>query len=272
MVSSPVTKCIFCGSTNLSREHVFPEWSHKYMRPRKGKKQMGLSVIAYPTRRDTKLVPLHGENRDWKVKCVCGKCNNGWMSDLEKLVKPLMLPMIKGESIILDPSHQTLIATWAVLKAMVAQYRDSKRDTPHHLQRKYLRARLKPPNQWGVWIAGLNHVFWKGEWTVFNFLYPSPSRKNPYATYYNGHTTTQVIGKLLIHVIHTPPGLKVDRWGFTIPTGASLFRIFPVIDHFVMWPGQFMLDEDADYLVNNLRRRILDAQRRAGITAPPVPQ
>jgi hypothetical protein len=42
-------------------------------------------------------------------------CNNGWMSDLETAVRPLM-PMIKGYNASLTTDQQITVATWASMK------------------------------------------------------------------------------------------------------------------------------------------------------------
>jgi hypothetical protein len=38
-----------------------------------------------------------GDIHDWKVKCVCEPCNNGWMRELEEKVRPLITPLIQGK-------------------------------------------------------------------------------------------------------------------------------------------------------------------------------
>jgi hypothetical protein len=49
---------------------------------------------------------------------VCHKCNNGWMSRLEKLVIPIVTQLIGGELMPLTVDQRRLMATWAQLKSI----------------------------------------------------------------------------------------------------------------------------------------------------------
>jgi hypothetical protein len=48
---------------------------------------------------------------DFVAKTVCAKCNNGWMSNIEKEAKPSLTPMIEGEAITLDRTAQIAVIT-----------------------------------------------------------------------------------------------------------------------------------------------------------------
>lgn len=53
-----------------------------------------------------------------KLRKVCATCNNGWMSRIENWTNPLLIRMIRGESIVLSPSQRRLIAAWCQLKCI----------------------------------------------------------------------------------------------------------------------------------------------------------
>ncbi|MCA1614295.1 MAG: hypothetical protein LC800_09195, partial [Acidobacteria bacterium] len=42
----------------------------------------------------------------------CGTCNSGWMSELEKLAMPILLPLFHGTRSTLDLREQTIVALW----------------------------------------------------------------------------------------------------------------------------------------------------------------
>lgn len=86
----------------------------------------------------------------------------------------------------------------------------------------------------------------------FPFLYDSPKQElrrgtNVRATHFNSHITTQVVGKMFIHVIRSPARDFIERWRFALPHKGSLFRIWPPTGISIVWPGEFMTDRDADY-------------------------
>lgn len=101
-------RCIFCPNPVDSAEHLWSDWILEDLKP---------------------VQPIHikfgksfakwVDDPEVRIHCVCHKCNNGWMNDIEGEVKPLMQPMLHGHPIVLRPVEQKLLTRWAVLKAMV---------------------------------------------------------------------------------------------------------------------------------------------------------
>ncbi|MGJ4954948.1 hypothetical protein ACQR1H_04855 [Bradyrhizobium sp. HKCCYLRH2015] len=259
------THCIFCGAPQMNGEHIFSRWSHKFLPSRSMKKYDVARVDAKPTQSDRFLIKRTGDIRDWKVQSVCEtNCNNGWMRRVENLARPIMIPLIdrdallRGETTRVLPHQQKIIATWAVLKAMVAEFDAHSWATTHHSQRKYLMKRLTPPaHGWAVWIGAYLRVSWPTHWGSSPFLYLSPKQEarrgaNLAATFYNSHSSTQVIGSLFIHVLRSPAHDYIETWKFSPPDGGSIFRIWPPSDVSISWPGTIMTDRDADYVATDL--------------------
>ena len=76
--------------SELTREHVLPDWLT----------EIGLD----PEPSIHHAGPLNRLPRQWSakpfkttVKMVCASCNNGWLSQLESAVKPVIAPLIRGE-------------------------------------------------------------------------------------------------------------------------------------------------------------------------------
>jgi hypothetical protein len=112
--------CIFCGSTKLTREHIFPRWTHAFLPPRSNSRATVRISVQHKDRTDlVDDLRLSGPLRDWQIKCVCGNyrgsCNNDWMSGIERLAQPIMEPMLRGERVRLSEADQKVIATWAIL-------------------------------------------------------------------------------------------------------------------------------------------------------------
>jgi hypothetical protein len=73
---------------------------------------------------------------------------------VEDRARPILLPLIKGDSVRITPAQQELIATWATMKAMVAEWTIRGNVTTNHMQRKRMMWRQLPPERnWGVWIG-----------------------------------------------------------------------------------------------------------------------
>jgi hypothetical protein len=113
--------CIFCGDTSstLSSEHIFPDWITGFYSDRVAGPLRGTIEFAYPS----------GENKSFrgipfqqKVRTVCRKCNNGWMSALESHIRPYLSKMLVGERTRLRSNAQRNLAFWCAKTAFVLQY------------------------------------------------------------------------------------------------------------------------------------------------------
>ena len=54
-----------------------------------------------------------------KGRCVCERCNAGWMSTLETATKPVLQPMITDSVSVLDYGKRWATALWTMKTAMV---------------------------------------------------------------------------------------------------------------------------------------------------------
>src|SRR5215471_18081397 len=98
--------CIFCGPTadKITREDIWPKWISKHHQ------RHGVGAQGYKARRrrlDEGLREFDTKEIDLKVRVVCKKCNNNWLSSLEDDVKPLAIPLMLGEESDLMPESQT---------------------------------------------------------------------------------------------------------------------------------------------------------------------
>src|SRR5262245_61112520 len=104
-----VKTCLFCGSPGpFSQEHVLPEWIAALLGV--GRVQVKRQRLDTPASTWEK-VGTFGHT----VGNVCEICNNGWMSDLEDYVKPVLAPLIFPKRYTehrLGPDEQMLLAAW----------------------------------------------------------------------------------------------------------------------------------------------------------------
>ena len=57
-------------------------------------------------------------------------CNNGWLSALEGAAKPVLAPLIRGESRRLPYDDQAVIAAWTCKTALVSLLAAAEKDKP----------------------------------------------------------------------------------------------------------------------------------------------
>jgi hypothetical protein len=256
-------KCIFCGVSPTTREHVFARWTHKYMPARKSGRAKSHIAIQHVDRVVGRDFNLPGAIRDWQVKCVCASCNNGWMSGLETAAEPIMQPLLLSQQTRLFEKDCETIATWAILKSTVVHNK-----WVHHTRRKFLMRARKPPKDWGVWIANYQRQTWEGEWLSWPVSVRTDAEKlakKPSA--YNAHITIQMIKNLYIHVTNLPYQDFATKFRFTRPDGSSLgvVRIWPFDGTSIVWPQKPLLDDDAMMASEAVFRRLIgndEAARR----------
>lgn len=268
------TKCIFCGveasrtpEGTLTKEHVYSNWTRRFV-PRTMKTFKSLRATAHPDRTEFVFVKRPGDVRDWQVQCVCAACNNGWMrQQVDERARPIMIPLIQGQQVRLSQDQQGIIAAWAAMKAMVAEYGESECVTTHYAHRKYLmKYYLAPKKGWSIWIAHYRQLNFPMLWFSSPFLVLPDQvvarRRDRRATYYNGHASTQIIGELLIHVIRSPHPRLATMFRFHLPPRQAILRIWPPIVYGLRWPAGTIDDASASYIAEAVKGFMMRTPRR----------
>ena len=151
--------CIFCDSEGVTREHVFPDWMKVY-RDKFGDNNHTIHHLAYTKIMDDakhveraqrkRAGPAHAH----KIAAVCARCNNGWMSRLEMLARPLLKAAIEGSLSCLSLQDKQSLATWTVLKSIIAEFDDPRSQTVTKRDRRFLFEHRRPNfGAWNVWAA-----------------------------------------------------------------------------------------------------------------------
>jgi hypothetical protein len=106
--------CKFCGKPGSSDEHIIAQWigrllsegappgAHFVFHHRSAHPEVGI-----PERVKTAKLP------SYRTRAFCRPCNNGWMSELEVRVRPVLEPLILGKPRILSREDQALLSFWA---------------------------------------------------------------------------------------------------------------------------------------------------------------
>lgn len=154
--------CVFCGRTSgFSKEHVWPQWLHPFgenLASRRWDHEAGFSQTAVDTFTEMPTVVTEklGSVLTMKTREVCSSCNNGWMSQLERQIKPLILALmdaaVGGWSVAISPDEAARLSTWAVKTAWMRELSagtDVDRSDGYH----HLRQQLLPPPDCRVWLG-----------------------------------------------------------------------------------------------------------------------
>ncbi|MEI2654404.1 MAG: hypothetical protein V9G12_20040 [Microthrixaceae bacterium] len=163
-------------------------------------KEQGLDGVDYG------LVKRTGMTHSLK-KVVCATCNSGWMSRVQKLVKPVLGYMIvtdESASSELDYDGAVAVCLWLVMTAMVYDFADAK---PHPVLLAGVPSHLRPnspPPPW-IWalvgrrrLAGQPAVYF-GQGTLDLAV-----MNGSVATQLDGHVFNVVIGHAVLQLIHIP--------------------------------------------------------------------
>jgi len=221
-------QCLFCPRAVDSAEHVWSDWILEDLKP---VQPIHITI--------GKTMSKWVDNPEVRVRCVCQKCNNGWMSDIENENKPHMLAMMNDKPTVLQPKQEKLLTRWAILKAMVIDG-SSKRRTPFYSESE--RSGMKPPLRslpvgTITWIGRLSvKAFHAGLTDTFGEI-----RNVPKA--FHCCVTTIIVGHLVIqvvtmHVIAPFATLRVHPVDNPGAWDVNLLELWPVFGD-KSWPPPF---------------------------------
>ncbi len=240
--------CIFCRlpfsrERRRSDEHIWPRWMHGLLPEKPGVQRLFDG---------DELVEDHAFgmvlHKHFKPRVVCRPCNNRWMSQLEVATKPILRPLMLGEARHLDRRDQTVLATWACLKNMVAEHSHpaSRATDTADLLRMYTKQ--LPPARATVWIGRHSGDLWTTRYIHRGMRIShgpvQPTDDPPL----NGQATTFAVGPVIFHLLTLP---EEFAYGVPIPNGpiaARTRRIHPSSPPFD-WPfGLALTDAHASDL------------------------
>lgn len=251
----PQLACIFCQRTRplvkITKEHLFSRWVDDILTP----ELLGPDRSFERTVGDADGVR---QARSWPVEIiavieapvVCGSCddgcNEGWMSGLDGQVKQIIQPMMLGESAVITPQEQLVIATWAAMKAMVLEYVWGPDQPVVSLQedRDYLFRERRPPENMQIRLAAVEshgrpvlakRYVYQGR-PQFSMSSTAPQL---------ALCTTFVLGCFVVQTF-SEPGLPIGKSRSAPSAVASDYiPIYPENGESVSWPPTRALDDKA---------------------------
>ena len=233
---------MFCGNRVSSKEDAWPLWLLR----RIGADRPG---------------DMNGERggtgpRSWplaksgiQVRCVCSGCNNGWMSRLESLAKPVIEPLLDDAPHVLTADHQQTLAVWAIKSTMV--YEALRLSQPWfftHAERTQLRNSSKLPPRTKVWIAKCVNLPGPccAASDLFNKALASTDQERAYVT-------TMAFGPLAIQVLNfrlpfvVPDSVDITTDMRPGPWDSVATQVWPCLQPLVSWPAALGLKGEAGF-------------------------
>lgn len=241
-------RCIFCGAVGRSKEHIWPAWLKPHI-SRPLTEHYHHSAELHDNRSDFVRKKYSGDPHSRGPKVVCAKCNSGWMSRLQTLANPCLISPVTGQPIILDPPAQKILAAWAAMEMMTAEFFDKYKVANSYEEREHVRLALSAPDSWKIWIGFFERRNWKGLWA--HNVFPVAAEGDVPEIMDNGlprpntQSATLVVGKLYIHAFSSP--FKEIRDMVDVAQDRIfLSQIWPLGERAIVWPTSPMSDREAD--------------------------
>jgi hypothetical protein len=248
-------RCIFCNETGLSKQHIWPDWLKKVITRDENKNTQTLFRYDYFTEDRIAITPevkiREGYLGTRKIRNVCLKCNNGWMSQIEQRAKPHLITMIQGNKTTLTKSDLKDIITWIVMTSIMSEYTDVETKAISEEDRIALYQTQNIPNDgWLIWLGKYVGSEWKFRYRHHGGALQTREeseqlKKGIYKKPPNIQSTTLVFGELFINCISTPIFI-IDKYKLQSDLNDYLICIHPNKsdkETFVNWPPKGIIDD-----------------------------
>ncbi len=247
-MSKPQTQCIFCDNSANSKEHIWPEWIHPVLTDVKSTSHNRHTTTKWPSGIERRDGPTNrqGGVKTIKVRCVCTRCNNGWMSKVEGTVRPFLGRMAAGEdNILLDGDQILALAKWCTLKFLLIEHASSDvAVTPRADCLAFKTLGVIPP-YFRIYVG--NHASKHQTGLMRHSHTLALSRAGPRppleGTAKNIQTTTILLGRLFIHL----NAARVDDFeieqAYLISRVWAECQIWPAIPARRKWPHRPLLND-----------------------------
>lgn len=241
----PRGNCVFCGSEDLSGEHIWPKWAAQILGSREDKSRRveGFRVHTEKTRLvSEEMNERHGHIAHKKVFVVCQKCNNTWMSELENETKDIALPLMQGKEINLTPDMQHSLAKWVFLKTLVAENNRPDEAIFTQATRDSFRGAQEIPSSIRIWIGHCTGDVWRNAYLRHTALLGLSLDKVPNGGKRNTQSVALGIGELFFISVGCVSE-EVDLTKF-VDFDDRLLQIWPLSGRDIKWPPNKTLSND----------------------------
>lgn len=252
--------CIFCDGRPLSKEDIWPTWMTPYF-PRDIERYEYGRIDVYDD--DNPMVTRinrGGDPRSRRAKCVCRKCNSGWMSVLQSKAKGVVLSLAQGEARVLTEEDQRVLARWIAMVTITSEFIEPRSVAIPESDRDWVMNRVGAPENWKIWIGDYVREEWRG-WRSHNALpvheddeadRADPLKPRPP----NTQTTTLVFGRLYVHALSSSIARLVGASKIAARAKLMLKQVWPFENEVVWPPERTMSNGDAHRVSSEIFGRL----------------
>lgn len=257
MGRKPRGQCIFCGSFNLTKEHLVSAWVNRIL---PGSDQSHKIYSRFSTKGGAKIPRYRvrqGRLFSRQRRIVCGNCNEGWMRGIEEKARPILTQLMTGEQTTIDLMEQYAISTWVTLKSIVSEFDEIETMVVSHSQRELFWSSRSPISNWGIWIGNHNETTWRTKIVQITAYVQSP--KTDRSKTVNSRLIRNVkmftfgLGRLFVHAVCTKhlidPLIPEYITAYDGRVGRKLLRVWPAGSTAAFWPAHAALSEKEMHFV-----------------------
>jgi hypothetical protein len=244
----PQGRCIFCGGTGLSKEHIWSDWiSGLIQRNNEHGEYWGRMHRDGGSRDMQWTTPPANSARQGsvlqrKVRKVCRQCNNGWMSRVVDRAKPVVERMILGKNFELNRKEETDLSAWIGITTIIQEFANRHgacRISP--ADRTVLMNTEAPPLTWSIWIAKYTDEWWAPmrHYHIPMHYAQQPTDEEPNPPSGELQLTTFTLGELLVHVFTSTQPKMIDAYRSYIGRASNsekLHQLWPIVADTLTWP------------------------------------
>lgn len=192
-VGRQLSACIFCGSGDISQEHLVADWALRGYAKSK-RPNLGTAVFFSQT-----LVVTGSVDPVLKAGLTCHGCNGGWIKDMDDAAAGLLKPLIRAEiAITLTREEQIAAAAWLFKTTLVCDAAQNGDLTDLSPLREQFRRELMPPPSCVLMVGPA--------------ALPIAGRHRPFGL-------MPLPGKIVVHVIGAEKPVDVPIPGWRIMVG-----------------------------------------------------
>jgi hypothetical protein len=197
---------VFCGSSPLTREHVFPTWLAGVL-PEQERWRGQDTVVAGGDQLTAADLPttkraMHEPFTATTVSRVCRTCNSGWMNELEGNARDVLTMLIEGRIGNVTVAEADALAMWVAKTVLMAEFTHPESNaTPSDDYHWLFRHRTPPPGM-TIWALPTDADDWALRFEHAAVLYGDPAvinRDDPC----NTHSTVIGLGRVAFYVTAT---------------------------------------------------------------------
>jgi hypothetical protein len=235
----------------MSGEHVWPEWIWKLLPEEQRKEQLW-----YQWWDRTKNLIRRARFRlfDLTVKDICDQCNTQWMSALEDGAAFFASGMVQGRGRHLHERGQQVLATWIILKALVAA-RSFPRGVmadfipPDHYEALYaLRSEQTPPSGVIVTTARVPWSLGQADYGFYHLNGIGVRGVSADESERQGYIATFSVLDFVGQVVWPYDPALIGDWRYIKSLRNSVRQIWPVEGPFI-WPPTPILNKSGLYAI-----------------------